>query len=331
MRSLLLTAILLTTCCALVAAADLEERRLYEATRAATPPVIDGKLDDTCWQKTASTNTFVVLKGPEGFQQTCFAVTYDSAKVYFGVTCYEKDPKHLQATVQTDDQSSVMGDDAVEIFLQPDPEAPEYYQFAANSLGTRYDGQGFDFTWNGDWQARASVGEDAWYLECAISFSSFERFAVPGAVWGVQVARDRSAGGDTEWSSWTASPAGFHQPARFGRLVFGGQAGGADRALLIEIGRYARESIALEGRLNDLLGTVRQADPNAMGVSDRQQLAGQIAAGEAALKALQDLLSQPSPLDARAWLRANAGLRAAADGLDEAAWNARFARLLADD
>jgi hypothetical protein len=331
MRSLYLTLTLLTTYSALAHAADLEERRLYEATRAEKAPVIDGKLDDACWQKATATNTFSVLKGPEACQQTCFYVTYDAAQVYLGVVCYEKDPGHLQAAVQSDDQSTVMGDDAVELFLQPDLDAPEYYQFAANSLGTRYDGQAFDSTWNGEWQARASVGKEAWYLECAISFASFERFAVPGAVWGLQVARHRNAGGDTEWSSWPASPAGFHQPARFGRLVFGGQAGGADRALLIEIGRYARESIALEGRLNDLLGTVRQADAKAMGVADRKQLQAQIAAGDAALKALQDVLAQTSPLDTRAWLKTNAALKAAADGLDEAAWNARFSKLLADD
>ena len=48
------------------------------------------------------------------------------------------------------------------------------------------------------------------------------------------VCRDRQAGGDTQWSAWSPSHAGFHQPASFGRLMFGGQLPNRDQFPALE-------------------------------------------------------------------------------------------------
>lgn len=325
-----LTLILMTTVAA--RGQDLGSKRLYEAPRAAKAPVIDGKLDDACWKGAPASGQFWKLKSAASeIQATFFQICYDESNVYIGVTCMEAKPQAIAANVKVEDSSTVMGDDAVEIFLRPDLQGKDYYQFAANSVGTRYDGRGFDWTWNGDWQAAASVGKDAWTLECAISFKSFGHFGVPGAVWGLQVARDRAAGEDTEWSAWSPSPAGFHQPDCFGELIFGGQAGTADRATLIECARAAQASLALEERLNKALRTVKGNDLSTLKPVDRQQAQAKVAAAESALQALRDLTAGPQILDARQWYTVNARLRDATDEIDEVAWVVRFDKLLGDD
>jgi len=314
-------------------AAEPGETRLYECMRVKEPPVIDGALNDACWQQAAKTNAFVrVMRGPDQVEQTSFQVAYDDAHLYLAVTCLESSPQAVKATVKTDDVANVMGsDDSLEIFIRPDLIRPDYYQFAANTIGTRYDARGFDPSWSSHWQAAATVGAEAWYLECAFDFASLGRFGVPGVVWGFNVCRDRYAGGDTDWSSWSFTPTGFHAPDRFGQLIFGGQPGSGDRAVLIECARYARLSIDLEGKINEALATIRSGDLGKLGAEDKARLQGQIDAADRSLKGLRDLLAQPSILDTRAWVRVTADLAKAAEDLDEAAWVVRFEKLLADD
>jgi hypothetical protein len=211
-------------------AADLGEQKFYEAVRADKPPVIDGKLDDACWQNAKASGEFWVLKAAGQIQQTFFQFAYDSGNLYLAVTNFEVHLPEMKCDIRVDDMSSLMGDEANEWFLQPGSDG-DYYQFAANCVGAKYDAVAFDSSWNATWQAAAGKTDTAWTLECAIAFSSFGRFGVPGAVWGLNVCRDRQAGGDTEWSAWSPTPGGFHKPENFGRLIFGGEAsGGVDRA-----------------------------------------------------------------------------------------------------
>lgn len=323
---LTLMALLAATACQ---AADVGKQRLYECQRAAQPPVIDGKLNDACWQTAGTSGEFWTLRSATPIMQTLVQGVYDDRRLYLGITCLENKPEGMLANVTTDDLSSVMGDDAIEIFLHPDPTQVAYYQLSANSIGTRYDGLGFDPGWNGVWEAAGSVGKDRWTLECAIDFKSFDRFGVPGAVWGFNVCRDRNGEGDTQWSCWSPSPGGFHQPQFFGRLIFGGEAGSADRAVIIECARAAERSLDLEAQLNESLRTVRSG-ADKLPAGQQKGLQEKVAAAEEALKGLQALLAGSTPLDTKAWLTVNEKMAQAAEGIEEAAWTIRFEQLLGE-
>ena len=327
-----LCAALIVACTGGALCADLDTGRLYECAPTAAAPAIDGRLDDPCWQSADVTGQFVrVLKGPEVIQQTSFRVVYDEARLYIGVTCLEANPAGIVAAIRSNDQSAVMADDAVEIFIHPDLSEPTYYQLSANSVGTRYDGRAFDSTWNADWQTAGSVGEDAWYLECAISFESLGRFGAPGAVWGLNICRDRSAGGDTEWSAWADTMGAFHSPERFGRLIFGAAGEGVSRAALIECARFAQKSIALEGRVNAALKLIEGGNLGALTDQERQGLDDTVGAARQSLEAVKALLAGEAVLVVPAWMQATDDLARAAGDLDRLAWSIRFSTLLADD
>jgi len=312
-------------------AADLGAGKMYEAIRAETAPVIDGKLDDAVWQKATASGEFWKLKGSAAtMQQTYFQIAYDSQNLYLAVTNLESNTAAMKGEVRVDDMTSVMGDEAVEWFLQPEI-GGAYYQFATNCLGTKYDGLGFDSSWSAKWRCAAATGEGKWTLECAIAFSSFGRFGVPGAMWGLNVCRDRQAGGDTEWSAWSPTPGGFHQTGNFGRLIFGGQSGGGiDRAALIECARAAMKSFELERRLNEAMETIRTGNLKELKPEQRRQLDDQMARGQQALAGLGKLLAGDKPLDTRAWIEINALMEQALKGLEEAAWQVKFETLLGD-
>ncbi len=307
----------------------LEEKRMYEAMRVEVAPTVDGRLDEECWQKAPQTSSFTrVIQGPEEIQQTFFQVVYTDTDVYFGITLLEKNIDMIKATVRVDDTSSIMGDDAVEIFIQPDTNDNTYYQFAANTLGTRYDAVGFNPAWNADWDAAATIGEDAWYMEVRISFAAFGDRPLAGSVWGLNVCRDRVAGGD-EWSSWSPSPSGFHAPDRFGRLIFSGSATG--RVLLLECAEHARHSIALEKRLSGALDDITTAQDQGGETSTDEKTRARIANAQAALAKLNEMIAANGLLDLQGWMAANKRLAEALEDVEELAWQVRFDRLLAED
>ena len=323
-------AMLLLTC-QLVGAADLGAQKFYEAIRAEKPPTIDGKLDDACWQEATPSGEFWKLSGAAAtVQPAFFQIAYDSQNLYLAVTNFECNLGAMKSDIRVDDLTSVMGDEANEWFLEPEI-GGDYYQFAANCVGARYDARAMDSSWNAQWRVAAGRTGTAWTLECAIAFSSFGRFGVPGAVWGLNVCRDRQAGGDTEWSAWSPTPGGFHQPGHFGRLVFGGQSGkGIDRAALIECARAAMKSFDLERRLTEAMATIRTGKLPDLKPEQRQQLDKQMVQGQAALDGLSKLLQGDKPLDSRGWMETNAQLQAALTKLEEAAWQVKFETLLGD-
>ncbi|MGC9318904.1 MAG: sugar-binding protein [Armatimonadota bacterium] len=311
-------------------AAQLGETRVYECNRVAERPVIDGKLNDACWRKAAKTDQFVrVMKGPADIQQTVFQVAYDDANLYLAVTCIEPQPANIKAEVTARDLTAVMGDDAIEIFIQPDPPDGDYYQLSANSLGTRYDGKAFEAGWNADWQAAGSVGEDAWHLECAMAFESLGGYGAPGAVWGFNVCRDRQAGGQTEWSAWSDTMGGFHTPERFGHLVFAGAPTGVNRSLIIECSDYARRSIRLEEAISEALAEF-EGGLELLPEAERQQVAPTVRRAGEALEALHEFLERDQPLDLQGWMAVTEQLEASAAEVERAMWTVRFGRLLAD-
>lgn len=328
MRSWLMAALVCLTAVT-AGAAEPGEVRLYEAIRAEEPPAIDGRLDDPCWQDANVTNMFVrIAKGPAEIQQTVWRAVYDATHFYLAVTCYEENVGGILAHANTRDNSNVMSDDALEIFIRPSLASDAYYQCAANSLGTQFDGKGFDSGWDGEWEAAGSVGEDAWQLEAAFSFESFGGASVPGDVWGFNVARDRHAGGETEWSSWSDLGGGFHDYESFGHLIFGSRGGPISRAQIIEVASYARRSLALQGSVETALNVLRDGGLQHLSEDRQEELRPRMAQAEEALAKLDSVLSGERALDLSAWIEAVQALEQADAAIADAAWDVRIDRLL---
>ena len=184
-----------------------------------TPPVLDGKLDDTCWQKADKLGNFQrnehgnvpAQVGTEAW------IANDAKNLYIAFRCHEPEMNKLRATEQKQG-GSVYLDDSVEIFLSTNPEANGYYHLAANSLGTRY-GAFNGVSWNADWKCAVAKGQDNWTIEFAIPLASLDRSALE-TPWRINLCRTRYAGKEPEYSSWSPiKDASFHTPNRFAWLT----------------------------------------------------------------------------------------------------------------
>jgi hypothetical protein len=110
----------------------------YVALRAGSPLLIDGKLDDAAWRDAPWTDLFVDIEGdakPKPALDTRVKMLWDDTYFYVGADLREP---HLWATLTTHD-SVIFRDNDFEVFIDPNGDNHEYYEFEINALGTFWD------------------------------------------------------------------------------------------------------------------------------------------------------------------------------------------------
>jgi hypothetical protein len=195
--------------------------RVHQAQRVDGPPAATG-LGDVSEGEVMNGFTDGAT-GERAAVQTLAAAFYDEGRLYFLVECLEPNMDGLVAKIEDAGEGKdayVFSDDCVEIFISPSGSEEEYYHFVANALGARYDEKVKDPSWAADWSVAAGSGEHCWTLAIAIPFSALGEGPSRGAVWWINVSRQRHAAGELELSSWSDTRENFHDVSRFGRLIF---------------------------------------------------------------------------------------------------------------
>jgi len=213
----------------------------YDIYRAAGRIVIDGKLDEPAWQQAPAAGDFHFNWWREGEkEQTVAKILWDDENLYVAYYCHDK---HIAAAV-VERHGPVSLDDAVEIFLSPNPDKlRNYYGFEMNAIGTmlnfiRADWYKGPFNWDPDGvrfrtsfhglRVKRDAPEDKdWILELAIPLRNFEKDAAhmpprEGDTWRLNLNR---AGGKTNaqystWSPVASDRPNFHVPEAFGLVRF---------------------------------------------------------------------------------------------------------------
>jgi hypothetical protein len=171
-------------------------------------------------------------------QKTAARLLWDAQALYVG---FDADDADVTARfLQRDDPT--YRDDAVEIFINPDPKQEAlYYGFEMNARGVLYDYLNYNsrtlfkrFDATGVTIASAVRGtlnvrediDNGWGLEVAIPWTNFEELSRPpldGTVWKANVNRWDGVEPKRRMSIWsdpqntTSWP---HVPSRFGEIVF---------------------------------------------------------------------------------------------------------------
>lgn len=205
---------------------------------------IDGVLDEPDW-KAAPALELRDIKGQEA-PKTTAQLLWDDRHLYVAFDCADTD---VWATRKQRDDFDVWREEDVEVFIDPEGDGRDYYQFQVNPLGTRADLRFSDAVegtkntersaeWNcKDWQVAVKVRgtvnqradtDEGWTVEMAIPLSQLPCPASyaprSGGEWRVNLHRiDRPKGRETAplLLAWSKCEYRFHEPARFGRIVFG--------------------------------------------------------------------------------------------------------------
>jgi hypothetical protein len=110
----------------------------YICYKADTPLTIDGKIDETIWQNAQWTDNFVDIEGaikPNPRFQTRVKMLW--ADKYFYVAAELEEPDVWATLTQRD--AVIFHDNDFEVFIDPDGNTHEYYEFEMNALNTVWD------------------------------------------------------------------------------------------------------------------------------------------------------------------------------------------------
>ncbi len=194
------------------------------------PPLIDGRFNDKCWEKSIEFSPFILIVGTDlPTQQTKAYITYDQNNLYIFMNCFENilDPA-LQKIFEfkaekTEHDSNVWEDDCVEVFIKPSSKEEVYYHLVVNSKGTIYDARcqnsTCDKNWNSNAEVKTLVGEKAWTVEMGIPFRSLGVVSPEiGDRWRINLCREEKP--YKENSCWSPTGGSFHNPSSFGEISF---------------------------------------------------------------------------------------------------------------
>jgi hypothetical protein len=206
---------------------------------------VDGRLDEAAWGRAARLTPFVHHDTlAKARVRTEVRAWYDDEALYVGWLCDDPD---IQATFTARD-SKFWEEEVVEFFVTAGP-LERYFELQWNPLGGTFDAvitnqllaNGRSQKFDGDWSYTAkgmkwavqvdgtvqnSTDRDRrWTVEVRIPFADLQQSTPkPGDTWRANFYRfNRDKGQEPELLSWSPTVwPGFHQPARFGHLIFTG-------------------------------------------------------------------------------------------------------------
>ena len=159
---------------------DPKSARSMVAVHADKAPELDGTLNDANWQDASLVTNFHQREPFERqppTEKTEVRIVYDSRYLYFGIHCFDPDPKKIVATeLRRDADFSV--DDNFTVLISPNNDKRNGYTFTTNALGTQFDalisdeGRVNDPNWDGIWKSNGHVTQDGWTATMAIPFST---------------------------------------------------------------------------------------------------------------------------------------------------------------
>jgi len=194
-----------------------EPLRTARASRIDRVPKLDGALDDPAWQQAKPISNFLQREPFEGqtpTEKTEVRILYDKHEVYFGIRCFDSDPKRIVATELRRDVSQEL-DDYFEIIIDSAHDRRNAYVFQINPLGTQRDaliteeqrtdtstGDG-DPGWDGVWTSEARITKEGWTATISIPFSTLNFMRSHDVIWGINFKRFiRRKNEEDLWSGW---------------------------------------------------------------------------------------------------------------------------------
>ncbi|MFC2169556.1 DUF5916 domain-containing protein [Acidobacteriota bacterium] len=187
------------------------------------PPVIDGNLEDTIWEKVEWGSNFVQIEpyeGKEPSQKTAFKILYDNKNIYVAIRAFDTEQDKIEKRLARRDN---LDGDRVDVSIDSYHDLRTAFSFMINAAGVKgdeaisNDGNNRDRDWNPIWFVKTGIDEMGWTAEMRIPFSQLRFSKRSDHIWGLQVTRYFFR--KSERSSWQFipqdSPGFVHQ---FGEL-----------------------------------------------------------------------------------------------------------------
>ena len=165
--------------------------------RLATPPIIDGRLDDVAWQHAARVTTFHQVQPGDNLapsQPTELLIGYDRRALYLAFRAIDTS-QDVRATLARRD--AIEDDDIVGVYLDTYEDRRRAYYLFFNPYGIQADGiytEGRpepDLTVDLVMESRGTVDGSGYSVEVSIPFASLRYHSRDAAMWGMHGIHNR--------------------------------------------------------------------------------------------------------------------------------------------
>ncbi len=176
------------------------------ALKVEQPPIIDGVLNDACWQDAPQAIGFTDERTEKPAKnQSVGRLVYTDTAIYVGLHLYDDMPDKIVAR-QTKDQTRIRGEDWVSFSLDPfhTHQFSDRNFFIVNPLGTKYahlaTGRAEKSEWIGLWKTAAQIVEDGWIVEMKIPWQMLDYPDTDKPIrMGINIDRLQQRTGERSW------------------------------------------------------------------------------------------------------------------------------------
>ncbi len=184
------------------------EKKRLEMIRCNEPPVIDGKLDDKCWNEAALMKDFIQYQ-PYNAElpkhKTEVKVLYDDQAIYFVAMMYDPHPDSIVRTLAKRDVGPDDNADMVIIVLGPYNDGINTNLFCVSASGVQSDikttSSNDDVNWDAVWKSEVRKVDSGWVAEVKIPFSELRFSKQEVQTWAGNFYRKVNR--YNEWSTWS--------------------------------------------------------------------------------------------------------------------------------
>jgi len=176
-----------------------------EASRAAGPVTVDGRLDEPAWQAVEPYTRFLQRDPDEGrpaTERTELRLLYDDGALYVGARLFDGEPSLVARRLSRRDEMSDA--DRFAILLDPRRDRLTGVRFEVSAAGVQRDQVIFNDTWTDEswdavWDSAVTVDEAGWTVEMRIPFSELRFMRGDHQTWGVNALRFISRKNESDW------------------------------------------------------------------------------------------------------------------------------------
>ena len=226
--------------------------KVHFAPKTLVPPVLDGKLDDPCWQGIDMITDYApcTISQPQKrhIPRTEVKLLWDDKYLYVAAKCYEDTEKNWQSFLRiVNDKKRVFhGRDCIEMHIDGNNDEHTTFQCWLLANEEKYINWNYDFGWgilvdsnyglNSDWSLAHSIGQDSlghyWIVEARYALAHFELKPQVGYIFGFEPTRFRL---EKEiynpdmtvlspnwgmWLAWGAQGQNHHNADKYGKVIF---------------------------------------------------------------------------------------------------------------
>ena len=192
------------------------DSQTIEAVKFQTPPTVDGKLDDDCWQRVTVVDEFKIAELETTVpDKTEVSLGFDDEALYIGFRCVQEEPSMIANQTRRD--GSFQYEDHIAVYLDTHHDRRRSYCFAVNPLGIQRDEKQGDLGWDGEWFAAAIVESSVWTVEMKIPFEILDLPQSTKQIWGLNLVRRHQRLDRT--SIWADTGVNVSDANQFGTLT----------------------------------------------------------------------------------------------------------------